>query len=269
MRVTEFITEEINPDILHPEFKHQQVIGDYTYTAASSMRSDNANYLVIKAYEDLNDPLGHVAQVNFFIRGTPESGYLESLNTWVAPEYRGKGIASTIYAYARMLGNTVKPSSNQTGQGRQMWSGWKQSGDAEHLIAEDEPVLKLGDNGRARAQAWIERVYAKYPSTMQNNHVMTWGSGDDQQFAMFELTPSFSKRGAVEVKWFQAYPLRQGVGSRAMKELQALAREDGISLTLYPWDKGQVSQSKLTKFYRGQGFAPVVKGSKHMQWGPK
>jgi hypothetical protein len=133
---------------------------------------------------------------------------------------------------------------------------------------EDEPArIKLGA-GSAAAQAWIERVYAKYPQTMQNNHVMTWGSGDDLQFAMFELTPSFSKRGAVEVKWFQAYPLRQGVGSRAMKELQALAREDGISLTLFPWDKGQVSQSKLTKFYRGQGFAPGVKGGKAMQWTP-
>jgi len=119
------------------------------------------------------------------------------------------------------------------------------------------------------ARAWIEKVYAKYPYTMQNNHVMVWGSGEEQQFAMFELVPSFSKRGAVEVKWIQAYPLRQGVGSRAMKELQALAREDGISLTLFPWDKGQVSQSKLTKFYRGQGFTPTVKGGKGMQWSPE
>jgi hypothetical protein len=119
------------------------------------------------------------------------------------------------------------------------------------------------------ARAWIEKVYAKYPHTMQNNHVMIWGSGEEQQFAMFELVPSFSKRGAVEVKWIQAYPLRQGVGSRAMKELQALAREDGISLTLFPWDKGQVSQSKLTKFYRGQGFTPTVKGGKGMQWSPE
>jgi hypothetical protein len=97
---------------------------------------------------------------------------------------------------------------------------------------------------------------------------MVWGEGDEQQFAMFELTPSFSRRGAVEVKWFQAYPLRQGVGTRAMQELQAMAREDGISLTLFPWDKGQVSQAKLTKFYKGQGFKPNVKGGKDMYWEP-
>ena len=139
----------------------------------------------------------------------------------------------------------------------------------EFLSENDEPVrLKLRPLDNGQAKAWIERVYQKYPYTMQNNHVMVWGEGEDQQFAMFELVPSFSKRGAVEVKWFQAYPLRQGVGSRAMQELQAMAREDGISLTLFPWDKGQVSQSKLTKFYRGQGFKPTVKGGKAMQWEP-
>jgi hypothetical protein len=143
---------------------------------------------------------------------------------------------------------------------------------AQEFLAEDEPTrIKIGGaEAAAKAKAWIEKVYARYPQTMQNNHVMPLGgSGDDQQFAMFELVPSFSRRGAVEVKWFQAYPLRSGVGSRAMKELQAMAREDGISLTLFPWDKGQVSQSKLTKFYRGQGFSPTVKGGKSMAWTPE
>ena len=137
---------------------------------------------------------------------------------------------------------------------------------ATEFLAEDEPTrIKLGGANEA-AKAWIEKVYARFPQTWQNNHVMPMG---DEQFAMFELVPSFSKRGAVEVKWFQAYPLRQGIGSRAMKELQAMAREDGIALTLFPWDKGQVSQSKLTKFYKGQGFAPVHKGSKNMHWAPE
>jgi hypothetical protein len=132
----------------------------------------------------------------------------------------------------------------------------------------DETAIKLSGSSD-KAKAWIKKVYDLYPQTWQNNHVMPMGgSGDDQQFAMFELEPSFSKRGAVEVKWFQAYPLRQGVGSRAMKELQRMAQEDGIALTLYPWDKGQVSQSKLTKFYKGQGFKPTTKGAKNMAWNP-
>jgi GNAT superfamily N-acetyltransferase/predicted nucleotidyltransferase len=132
----------------------------------------------------------------------------------------------------------------------------------------EEDTINIGPADH-KAQAWIEKVYAKYPATWQNNHVMMWGEGDDQQLAFFELIPSMSKKDAVEVKWFQAYPLRQGVGSRAMKELQALAQEDNIALTLYPWDKGQVSQAKLTKFYKGQGFQPTVKGAKNMIWSPE
>ena len=119
-------------------------------------------------------------------------------------------------------------------------------------------------------QQWIDQVYDMYPQTWQNNHVMPLGGeGEDQQFAMFELVPSTSKKNAVDVKWIQAYPLRQGVGSRAMKELQRLAHQDGITLTLYPWDKGRVSQTKLMKFYRQQGFQPTVKGSKNMAWTPE
>jgi hypothetical protein len=115
------------------------------------------------------------------------------------------------------------------------------------------------------ALEWIDKVYSMYPQQWQNNHVMPLG---DEQFAMFELVPSMSKRGAVEVKWFQAYPLRQGVGSRAMQELQKLAKQDGIHLTLFPWEHGQVSQAKLMKFYKGQGFKPTMKGSKSMAWDP-
>lgn len=141
----------------------------------------------------------------------------------------------------------------------------------EILLEDDSSVNRIKlSNGGAAAKAWIEKVYARYPQQFQNNHVMPLGgAGEDQQFAMFELTPSFSRRGAVEVKWIQVHPLRQGVGSRAMKELQSMAQEDGISLTLFPWDKGQVSQTKLTKFYRRQGFAPTAKGSKNMQWSPE
>ncbi len=261
MRANEFVTEEINPDVLDPRFSHKQKIGAYTFTAELEPdRFHKADLFVIRCY-DHNKMIG---QAKFY---TTFGDSLVSALTTVQPEYQKTGIASTMYAYARMLGNTIEPSASQLPTGKKMWKAWKKSGEAKHLMKEEPTRIKLGNNNAA--QAWIEKVYAKYPHTMQNNHVMVWGSGDDQQFAMFELVPSFSKRGAVEVKWIQAYPLRAGVGSRAMQELQALAREDGISLTLFPWDKGQVSQSKLTKFYRGQGFKPTHKGGKAMQWEPQ
>ena len=98
-------------------------------------------------------------------------------------------------------------------------------------------------------QEWIDKIYKEYPDWPMNpnQRVMVWGEQDDpnQQFAVFELVPSMSKKNAVEVKWFQAYPLRQGVGSKAMRELQTLAAKDGISLTLFPWDKGVLKKEHV------------------------
>ena len=137
-------------------------------------------------------------------------------------------------------------------------------------LDEPEEIDETGKiPGNQRAKEWINKVYELYPGTWQNNHMMTWGEGEDQHFCMFELVPSFSKKDAVEVKWFQAYPLRGGVGSRGMQELQRLAREDGISLTLFPWDKGQVSQAALTRFYKKQGYKPISKGGRSMYWTPE
>lgn len=120
-------------------------------------------------------------------------------------------------------------------------------------------------------KAWIKSIYDKYPASPLNprQRAMVWGEGEDQQFAIFELTPNPARKNAVEVTWFQAYPLRQGVGTRAMQELQAQAKSAGVTLTLYPWDKGQVSQSKLIKFYKQSGFKPTARGAKTMQWTPE
>ena len=82
----------------------------------------------------------------------------------------------------------------------------------------------------------------------------------------FELVPKGGNK--VEVKWIQATPLRGGYGSKGMKILQDLAQQDGIALTLFPWDKGVIPQSKLMKFYKKQGFNPLNK-SKNMIWEPK
>ena len=132
-----------------------------------------------------------------------------------------------------------------------------------------EETIKV-ESEKPEVKSWINKVYEKFPQTFQNNHVIPLGGeGENQQFGMVELTPSLSKRGAVEVKFISAYPQRQGVGTRAMEVLKNMAREDGISLTLYAWDKGQVSQGNLIKFYKKQGFTPISKGSKTLVWTPE
>ena len=120
------------------------------------------------------------------------------------------------------------------------------------------------------AQAWIDKVYAQYPDWPygKGDKVMVWGSGENQQFAVFALKPALGKEPIVDVDWFQAVPQRQGVGTRAMKELQRQAQEDGIKLKLWPWDKGQIGQAGLKKFYKSTGFNPIGKGANSMQWEP-
>jgi hypothetical protein len=54
-----------------------------------------------------------------------------------------------------------------------------------------------------------------------------------------------------------------------MQRLQQLAQQDGITLTLYPWNRGEISQSKLTKIYRSMGFRPTARGAKDMSWQPQ
>jgi len=130
MRATEFINETINPDILHSEFQHKQKIGEYIYTAKTYITpSGVVTYLLIRCYEK-NKLIG---TVNFEVRHSGGNKWLESQNTYVMPGYERRGIATTMYAYAKMLGNDVKPSKFQSDMGQDMWKGWRKSGDAKHL----------------------------------------------------------------------------------------------------------------------------------------
>lgn len=134
---------------------------------------------------------------------------------------------------------------------------------SESISENDDAPIRIRLRGNEdTAKRWIKTVYAQFPENPLNyrQHIMSFG---DDEYAVFELEPSFSQRGAVEVKWISAHPLRKGVGSKAMKTLTDLAQNSNITLTLYPWDKGEVSQANLKKFYAKQGF----KGSsKDTQW---
>lgn len=134
MRAGEFIQESINPDITNPRFTHTQDIGDYTYKATVDVFLFDP-ILYITAY-DGRKKIGHT-MFELFDWETPNEGWMESGGTLVDPSYRGKGVAYAMYAYAKMLGNDINPSFNQTDMGKKMWSGWKKSGDANHLMTED------------------------------------------------------------------------------------------------------------------------------------
>ena len=144
--VSKKLDETINPDILNKKFNHTQVIGDYTYKASVEIFMDEP-LLNIKAY-DGNKEIGHIMFEIFDWEDDTSSGYMESGGTEVDPKYRNKGVASTMYAYAKMLGNDIRPSFQRTTAGRGMWDAWRKSGEAQHLVAEDSyqpPTLHTGD----------------------------------------------------------------------------------------------------------------------------
>ena len=133
--------------------------------------------------------------------------------------------------------------------------------------AGEEPKYALRDT--KKEQAFIDNIYDETPVSPFNpdQHAFVYDNAESGVF--FELKPSTSAPNAVEVYWFNAFPLRSGVGTKGMKQLQDMAAEEGLSLTLMPWDKGQVSKAALTKFYKSVGFKPLRKGSTTLIWNPE
>lgn len=134
----EGVAEAINPDITNPEFSHQQQIGDYLYVARYWSKG-----LKITAYHG-NKQIGYAelmyqsAPFDDFAdpKTTPKRIWLESEWTRVDPKYQRQGIMSTMYAYAKMLGNSVKPSQTRSDDAKAAWKSWRDAGDAQHLTRE-------------------------------------------------------------------------------------------------------------------------------------
>ena len=148
MRAKEFTTENINPDVYHQDFSHELEIDGIIYRA-KTLKNDQQ--FVVRAY--VQKPRGGEQCVGFAKFRLPRHEGLSLSSDWtkVATAYRGKGIASNMYAYARMLGNTINPSSYQLDPGRRMWDKWREKGDAKHLSETDDDMfaptkgMRIGD----------------------------------------------------------------------------------------------------------------------------
>ncbi len=144
MRAKEFVSEVVNPETLGdpnrhtgPLWKHQIRIGDFNYKAEHYLALGDIPGLVISAY-DPRLPKGqqYIGKAVFVLHTEKNNEqWLESEDTEVDEDYREVGVASTMYAYAKMLGNDIKPSTYQSQMGKQMWRKWHEKGDAQHLIA--------------------------------------------------------------------------------------------------------------------------------------
>jgi len=144
-------------------------------------------------------------------------------------------------------------------------------------VSEETAIKLRGFGPSEKTKEFVAKVNNMFYNEGNNSYIF-WNHEGNQipkgkeetkdiaAYVQFELVPKDNNK--VEVKWIQATPLRGGYGTKGMQILKDLAQQDGIALTLYPWDKGQVSQSKLIKFYKKQGFNPLNK-SKNMIWEPK
>ena len=122
------LDEEINPDCFNPAFNDTQEFDGLTYRATVEEEYGKP-ILVIKVLDNFQ-PVG-------LAKFKQSKDSVVSLISSFRPEYQGKGIARNVYAYVRMLGNTIQPSKNQLPPGKAMWQSWKKSGDAKHLMKEN------------------------------------------------------------------------------------------------------------------------------------
>jgi len=208
------VTEAINPDITNPEFGHQQQIGDYLYVARYWSKG-----LKITAYHG-NKQIGYAelmyqsAPFDDFAdpKTTPKRIWLESEWTRVDPKYQRQGIMSTMYAYAKMLGNSVKPSQTRSDDAKAAWKSWRQSGDAQHLTREG---VAEGSN------ELYQKAIRKYAQQVANDYL---GGGNDYLYGankfdseMFGVDPKqaqqdfktlfaqLTKQQGVAEEWSQKY----------------------------------------------------------------
>jgi GNAT superfamily N-acetyltransferase len=135
VKIKQDIEEVVNKELWHPErmFKQRVPIGDYEFEAiekTGGMIDWDANALTINAY-DPKKKNKIIGNADFVVKGRGSKRSLVSDYTYVDPKYRGEGIATMMYAYAKSLGNDIKGSNIQTPMGKKMWANWGQ--DAEHL----------------------------------------------------------------------------------------------------------------------------------------
>jgi predicted GNAT family acetyltransferase len=196
------VVEAINPDILNPKFSHKQEIGDFTYTASTEQAkqyrwepypgapvfdADTSNPYYIITWLNIKcfDNNKQIALAIFEVKGNEKNQqWLESYQTSVEKSYRGRGIASSMYAYAKMLGNDVKPSSSQSDQGQSMWKAWRKSGEAKHLTTMSTPV---GENTEQKtvAKTWDQMTPQEKISGVKGRTV--WNEKTKKYYTVFEV----------------------------------------------------------------------------------
>lgn len=135
------VKEVVHPDIFDKHISKEPTekvrMGDFEFDAHPFKGR-------IRGYGNLNDIGLYVTAYDrqnvigwaHFVVKSDEKGnqWLESADTQVDDDYWGRGVAAMMYAFAKSLGNDVKPSPDQSNFGKRMWKKWGK--DANHLVGE-------------------------------------------------------------------------------------------------------------------------------------
>ena len=175
MRIHEVVNPKIFNDIENslPMFGTKPVrIGDYMFdvrTYRGGVGDFDAKGLQIRAYDPKNLKRS-IGSVDFIVKKDKKGReWLESDDTEVDPEYQGKGVATLMYAFAKSLGNDIKPSPYQSVAGQNMWRKWGKDADnlketAGKLSADAKDIVKYINSIHPEALTkHIEDVVLSYP----------------------------------------------------------------------------------------------------------
>ena len=176
------VKEVVHPDIFDKHISKEPTekvrMGDFEFDAHPFKGR-------IRGYGNLNDIGLYVTAYDrqnvigwaHFVVKSDEKGnqWLESADTQVDDDYVGRGVAAMMYAFAKSLGNDIKPSPDQTNFGKRMWKKWGK--DANHLVGEqgvaedtvDEMALAsyktLGDFSKPGSFRGVDKRLVPHPKS--------------------------------------------------------------------------------------------------------
>ena len=135
--VKQGMAEGVNPEVTSDKYTEpsQNVrMGNFVFNARTftgGLTDPNAKGLQIRAYDPKNLK-SSIGSADFIVKKDKKGNtWLESDDTEVNDKYRGKGVATMMYAFAKSLGNDIKPSDYKSYAGAKMWNKWGK--DAKHL----------------------------------------------------------------------------------------------------------------------------------------
>ena len=137
MKIKEIIAEKLNPDTLSRGFNKEKDMGWYKLVALGDFKSRGAEdppTLTIRAF--LKDGRVEIGELHLkiaqgaYLQNNPGAEALVAAGVDVDPEYQRKGVGSSMYQFAKELGNDVIASFDQSDDAKAMWAGMQAKGQA-------------------------------------------------------------------------------------------------------------------------------------------